>query len=521
MESVDRAHTPDDLRKRAWLDGAWLLVPIFVFLLLRIPFVLHAPGQMDEQWFAVPGLTVWREGIPRIPYCPSRHRDTFFQNADRCLFALPPALHYVQAPFFGVFEPGYPTARMPSLLAGLIGLVVLGAWFRKLFEERFVWVTALCMLAISRPWMFTSMTARPDLCCAVCSWLALFMIWQLGSGESVRPASSSGKRHSALAGAMCGLGLLFHPFALVTCIVCALGTLLFEGSLRERTLRFILFSMAASAAMCAWLPLILAYPEEFQSQFLSNVMERSGPGLFERILWPWQYLVLHVRYQWDYNSTPQFLLLVIGASLGALLWLRRQAFGLRYSCVYVHKRHFLLIMGACCYLTATVVGVHPTKGYWIVPIAMAYPLVVQGARMIMYFCPKPILAILLVAIMLPGAGLRTWAGYITHWGEPRVHAGRFIHEVLRDYPQEGLFMADMSYVFDIYLSGRDTVLCQPRERFWKTDSPDFQYLFIAQEGNDFASPTDYQAHFLTRHGESSLPSDCWVEVYTRDPKGGL
>ncbi len=82
---------------RGWL---LLLIPIGIFTVLRLPGILHQPGGQDEQFFAVPGYTVWHEGIPRIPYYPARARATFFENVDRCLMALPPGLFYCQAPFF-------------------------------------------------------------------------------------------------------------------------------------------------------------------------------------------------------------------------------------------------------------------------------------------------------------------------------------------------------------------------------------------------------------------------------------
>ncbi|MFO1063030.1 MAG: hypothetical protein U0892_04055 [Pirellulales bacterium] len=46
------------------------------------------------------------------------------------------------------------------------------------------------------------------------------------------------------------------------------------------------FSTAAAAMPLLWLPLILMYPDEFFSQFFSNVMERAGPALHWRLIWP-------------------------------------------------------------------------------------------------------------------------------------------------------------------------------------------------------------------------------------------
>jgi hypothetical protein len=109
---------------RSWF---WLLLAFALYGVARYPFVTHASGQMDEQWFAVPGLTMWEEGIPRKPYCPKRRRETYFENADKCIMALPPGLHYVQAPFFAILPAGYPTARMPLFIGGFA--VIALVWY--------------------------------------------------------------------------------------------------------------------------------------------------------------------------------------------------------------------------------------------------------------------------------------------------------------------------------------------------------------------------------------------------------
>ncbi|MCA9047744.1 MAG: hypothetical protein KDA89_03395, partial [Planctomycetaceae bacterium] len=85
-------------------------LPVLVFVVLRLPALVHQPGAQDEQYFSVAGLTAATEGIPRIPYYPTRNPATFFDRADQCLMALPPGLFYAQAPFFRVFPAGYPTS---------------------------------------------------------------------------------------------------------------------------------------------------------------------------------------------------------------------------------------------------------------------------------------------------------------------------------------------------------------------------------------------------------------------------
>ena len=265
-----------DLRSgKTW---RWCVIPVVLFFGLRLPLVVHQPGGQDEQVFAVPGWTVAKEGVPRVPYLVTDNRATFYQNADRCLMALPPGLFYVQAPFFQVLPGGYPTARMPLLWGGCfaIGLCNFAA-------TRFGggWIAALIaasLLAFSRPLMFTSILARPDLLCMLCGWGALLTLWT--------PSSQWSWKTIVLAGALCGLGGLFHPFALVFCLQCGVWVLASSGSLQERGVRACLLAFSAAVVLMLWLPLIVKFPQEFQSQFFANVVDRAGPGLGSRLLNP-------------------------------------------------------------------------------------------------------------------------------------------------------------------------------------------------------------------------------------------
>jgi hypothetical protein len=351
-----------------------IAIAVVLFVALRLPMVLFSSGQMDEQWFAVPGYTVWKEGIPRIPYCPTRKRENFFENADRCLFALPPALHYVQAPFFGIFPAGYSAARLPSFFGGIIGLVVLGLLTRKIFHDTFIWGMGLILIAMSRPMMFTAITARPDLLCSVCCWSAIACMWLWADRDSVERTGVGGELIAA--GTLCGLGLLFHPFALVGCLQCGLWAICRRGGWKLRMLRGLAIAVPAALVLSLWLPLILRFPKEFESQFTSNVLERSGPGLMQRLLWPWASLWHHARYQWEYHQAIQFVFLSAGGVLGLIsLGLGKDSTPI----VAKYRYRIAILVVSSIYLTATIAGIHPTKGYWVYTIGWLYPLAVMGS----------------------------------------------------------------------------------------------------------------------------------------------
>lgn len=520
----------EDLDRTGGQNVAFVIaIAVLAYSILRLPMVLFSSGQMDEQWFAVPGYTVWKEGIPRIPYCPTRLRENFFENADRCLFALPPGLHYVQAPFFAIFPAGYPTARIPSFLGGIVGLIVLGFLTRRLVGTGFVWGMGLILFAMSRPMMFTGITARPDILCCVCCWSAIACMWRWADRESAQAKGMAWELIAA--GSLCGLGLLFHPFALVACLQCGLWGCSRRGSWGQRLLRGVSIAVPAFLVLCLWLPLILRFPYEFQSQFTSNVLERSGPGLTQRLVWPWASLWHHARYQWEYNQAIQFGFLFIGTLLGLLALRSCDASGPVDP--KIRWRIAILILSSI-YLTATVAGLHPTKGYWVYAIGWAYPLAVLGwtsaAKTAARFLPLTAnwpertwvrlgWGAILVAMMIPGTGMTTLLAYARDGAGPRTNATRFIAELLKELPEDSRYVVDVHFVFDVWLSGRQTLLCQGRQRFWGDTYPEFEYLLIGREGTDAEAPADYRARLWRSVGELTTPADCYVKIYTPDDDG--
>ena len=480
-----------------WL---WLLVPIGIFTVLRLPAVIHQSGGQDEQFFAVPGYTVWNEGIPRIPYFPARERSTFFENADRCLMALPPGLFYVQAPFFGLFSAGYPTARIPLFLAALVAIALMYALARVFGSSSMNALAAAGLLSLSRPLMFTGTIARPDLLCVVC-----------GVGAILLSLRASEKTHSGIwvaIGTLCGLAGLFHPFALVFCIQAAAIAGLTPGSLRKRVIRIGLIALTSTTVLSLWLGLILRFPYEFRSQFFSNVLDRAGPGLPWRLVWPFPSFAHHARLLWEFAGPWQTLFLVIGL-LGGSIYL--------FQTTLPHRPwKFLGLAWSSIYLTATVAGLHPTKGYWIYPTMMIMALMTSALSRLE--CPKfykRAFLVMAILIMLPGAGLKTSWLYLRHWGSPKYHASNFIRGVLEEYPQKGLYLSDLSYVFDIYLTGRTTLLCKDPSDYANEVNLEYDYVFLAWEGADAGWAKEYKTTLLVEKGFRDPPQACYVDVLVK------
>ncbi len=344
-------------RPIVWLLAAWL-----IYIIARLPPVFHAAGAMDEQFFSIPGYTVATEGIPRIPFLPAKKRETFFEGADVCLFALPPALHYCQAPFYWFMPLTNAAARMPAFLSGFFAILLVWLLARQAGIPDWISGIGCILFAVSRPLMFTAMIARPDLPCIVCGWAVLWLLWRW----------QNSLKWSTLiaAGALCGLGLLFHPFAMVYCLQAGFWTLGRSGSIAQRILRASALTCTCIAVFALWLPLILSYPEQFRSQFFSNVLERSGPGILGRMLYPWPYFPYHWEKQWEFNEPTQFVLVTSGLLITTLLW----CWKLRTP----SRMGYLAILWTGAFLTMVTAGIHPTKGYWAYTIGLAYPAIVES-----------------------------------------------------------------------------------------------------------------------------------------------
>ncbi len=481
-----------------------VMAAIGIFTILRLPAILHQPGGQDEQFFAVPGYTVYREGIPRIPYFPARARETFFENADRCLMALPPGLFYAQAPFFAVFRAGYPTARIPSFLAGAAAIAFVFVLARSGFRLGMAAASLGAILfCLSRPLLFTSTIARPDLICALFGALAA-AVWLLGP-------SIPSVRQSILMGLLSGTAGLFHPFALVFLAQLALPLAIRRTDWHDKIKTLLGLGTGTVIPLSLWGILILRFPNEFRSQFFANVFERSGPGLFSRLVWPFPSLAHHARLLVEFCGPWQCLLFAVVLLTGT------------WRCMRVRndpqQMRFMWLVWSSLYFTATFAGVHPTKGYWVyatillcVVVAMVYESITKSLSF------RIALTAIVLALMLPGAGLRSSWIYLRYWGEPRYHAPTFIAQVLDGYPHDGLYLADLSYVFDIYLTGRRTLLLKDPADYRQQFGSDFDFIFSAWEGNDASLPQRYKAESFRRHGDQSDPQSCYVDVFRRTAK---
>lgn len=474
--------------------------------------MFRQPGGMDEDWYAVPGWTVAHQGIPRVPYAPSREPDRAFYRADEVLFALPPGYFYWQAPFFLVLPAGYGTARLASAVAGLAAVGLVYQLGRAFYGHCSAGLWAAGLYSFSRVFFFPAQTARPDMLCAALGLGAVLATWHW---------HSSG-RWGCLwgAGGLLGLAALTHPFALVFALQLGVWVLVAGRGFRGRMAAGAILAGCTLAVLALWLPLVAGHPEVFRVQFGNNVLDRAGPGLVSRLLFPWPALAYQAKILVEHAQGSQVALMLFGLAGVTLIDLRRQS----------GPRTAWVLAWSSIYLLAACQGIHPTKGYWCYPGALMFlclgrviAVAVEGAS---HRLPRPVAvagaAALAFLTLLPGSGIRTWVAHLRHWSEIDYNAPRFARRLLRDLPVDARLTVDPGYVLDAFLAGRPTTLGVTDRLFLESTHFPYDYLIAGRYGmdNDFAEQFD--AELVRAYGDRDDIFACYAEIYRprSRPDGG-
>jgi hypothetical protein len=495
MASVQSVGTSD---ASSWLA---LIMVLAGFVVFRFPFVLKQLGGQDEQLFSVPGYTVAMEGIPRIPYYPARNPGCFFYKTDECQFALPPGLFYLQAPFFWLFPPGYPTARLPCLIAGAIAVWLVYELGRRAFGEAAgFWAAA--MYAVSRVLFFAATFARPDEPCAAFGLAAILLL--------CRYADEGRVKRVVFAGVLLGLGLLCHPFAIVYCLLCGVWVLLVRGSIQRRIGHAAVLTLTTIAVLALWTPLILAYPDAFEKQFFNNVLNPAGPGLIHRLAWPIPYVTHQLHLVVEQAGVWQAAVMGIGLAGATILSLRSRGRPV--------ERRMLAIIWAGLYLLTACQGLHPTKGYWCFTGALVFIAAgVVAARTVKSLStigrPIAVVASLgIAALFVPQSGIRLWWAQIRPQPDSRYDGPRFVKEMIEALPAEGRYVVEPAFVFDFWLAGRDVIVrVEPRD--YLIDQYEYDWLVVDRDGLEKSIPSKLNGEFVRSFGTEDDPLACYAEVY--------
>ncbi|NUQ62828.1 MAG: glycosyltransferase family 39 protein [Pirellulales bacterium] len=476
-----------------------------VFLAVRVPLMYRQCGGNDEDWFSVPGWTVAHEGIPRVPYAPSRDPRCAFYRVDEAMFGLPPAYFYWQAPFFLALPDGYGTARLASGVAGLIAVWLVYRLGRAFYQDEATGLWAAGLYSVSRVFYFPAQTARPDTLCATLGLAALLAAWHW--------RTSGRLRYVVGAGVLVGLGALAHPFAIVYALQVGFWLLISGRGIRGRLGPAAVLVACTLAVLCLWLPLILAYPEAFRGQFFTNVLDRAGPGIAHRFLHPWPWMVHHAEIVLELALPIQFAAMFLGLLGATLIDLRR-----RYEPEPVSM---LALAWSGLYFLAVCQGPHSIKGYWCYPGALLFlgvgRTVMVASRRAAAFVPRPLwwagVTAAALLVMVPGSGIRTWVAHLEHWSDINYNAPRFADRMFRDLPRDARLTVDPAYVLDAFLDGRKTTLGVTEWFFFRSMDFPYDYLIVGRRGIDKHVAEQLNGEFIRAYGDRDDIFACYAELY--------
>ncbi|MGE0377855.1 MAG: ArnT family glycosyltransferase [Planctomycetaceae bacterium] len=476
---------------------------IAALVVVRLPVIYRQPGGHDEEYYAFPGLTVLESGIPRMPHVPQRDPSRVFYRADEAFFAEPPLYFYVQAMFYAVLPDVYGTARLASLTAGVFAILLVYVLARRWYRDETIALWAAGLYSLSRMFYFPAITARPDL---MCTLLGLVAVYAFDRWREARR-----RKWFVATGVLIGLGGLTHPFAIVYAVQLA-GWSCWSERRWQRISMPLVLAVVAVATCALWLPLILAYPDEFRAQFGNNVLHPAGPGLLSRFLSPWGALARQTEVTWERAAPIQFCLFAAGVIAAAVLDGRRRDGG----------QTPVLIAVSAIYLISLIIGQHPGYGYWSYAAAFfamcLSSVLIQACRRVMgpvasrgwIGLPPAVFALLLMA---PGLGLRTSWAYATHWHDIDYNAPRFAARILDDLPQDARYTVGIEYALDFYAAGRTTLIGETYDYYLESKDFPYDYLVVSHDGLEWSLPELMRGRLLRTYGRRDDPFACYAEVY--------
>lgn len=485
-----------------------LLIVIVLFLGLRLPPVLRQAGGPDEEWYAIPGLTVAREGIPRVPYSRATETGSVFLGADRLLFAMPPLSFYAQAPFFLVFPPTYATARLASMTAGCVAILLVYAISRVLWDDKATALWGAGIYSLCRLLYFPAMIARPDM---ICGTLGLAAVWAVCRWSR----HGQQRRWLALAGVFLGLAGLTHPFAIVFALQLGLWTALAPGATRARLLRPVGLAAAALATFSTWLILIVREPELFRLQFITNIIGPAGPGLAHRLLFPWHNLVGHLPLVIERAGPVQVTFLAACmAVVTGIAWRRRdRTLGL------------VSAMGwTSIYLLIASQGDHPLQGYWCYPVAFfalaAGWCAVRGfsacCQRVGITVATALSACLLAMIFVPGGGLRTTWACIRNGNQLAYNPRQFTKSIVNELPADAQLTVGAEFALDAYGLDRQVLLGIRYYNYFDSTKYDYDYAIMGRAGMKEGLDRAMNARIVRTFGDESDPFGCFAVLLAPD-----
>jgi len=482
-----------------------LIVICLLFAGLRLPVAWRQVPAQDEEYFVVPGLTILRDGVPRIPYMPSRNPQGAFYKADELLFTLPPLYFYCEAVVYACIGASTGAARFVSMLCAIAAIVVVYRLARLWFHDEAAALWSAGLYAASRAIYFPAVVARPDMLCGLLGLGSLLAV--------TRWIESRGRLPLLAAGALIGAAGLTHPFAIVPAMQATVWMLVASRSWRDRLRNLAILAAAATAVFSLWGALIALHPQAFRAQFFNAVLNPTGPGLLSRLILPLRSFISQTPIFLEHVGTLQAALMVGGTAAATWLAIRKKDGGLRIAAT---------LAVSAVYLHVAAVGSHPTKGYWCYTGALLFLCAGGALSRTLYSrsAPTPRLRLrtviataLAAAIMLPGAGLRTVAAHLRHWNDINYDAPRFTRELMTAAPADARLVVDPKYIFDFYRDGRHVTLAMDYDFFFSVRGAEYDFVVAGPYSIRDGIPEVLAAEFVKAYGDKDNLFSCYAEIF--------
>ena len=444
-------------RPVSWGVVVALVLIAAAFLAIRMPVMFRTLTGMDEEYYAVPGIAVARDGVPRIPYLPNRDRESVFWQADRVLLAEPPLVFYLQGAMVVLLGENLGALRSASTLMGLVMLLIVYDLGVTWFGSRRAGVLAALALSLARGFYFPATIARPDMTAIAFCLAAVWVMARAAEREGVS------LRTAGFAGMFLGLAFLTHPTAIAGFAQQSLWVL-WKGRKGFGWVKpWVAMTTVTGFVGALFFMLLLSYPEEAVSQFGNNILQPGGGHLAGTFLHPLATAAFQMA-----NFVKQITLwqsvLLAGAGVAALFLRTGTA-----------SSHFVYCLWSTPVFLGVALGRHTSWGYYVYIVAvlcaglgrLADVAIVwlanegkpaRGASRLRRTVAAAGVVGAMVLGLLPGAGLRTTYVHLRNWNNLNYDADRFVDRVLEDVPEDAALVVHEEMIIHVWLRRPTTVL---------------------------------------------------------------